>query len=134
MHPPVLSEANDLYKAGKWSAAIDAYKACIANGLVVSDEQKSDAYFSLGDAYDEIGELKEAVEWHSKVIELNRRDGMHPNSCSIALSFMKSGANTRLLWLIIIRRCRFTPNRVIGLRSTELDRSVILTSNYLEWK
>ncbi len=69
-----IAEADKLFAAKKWAEAIDAYKNCIASGLVVSTEQKTNAYFSVGYAFDELKEWDKAVEWYSKAIELNPRD------------------------------------------------------------
>ncbi len=45
-----IKKADELLVAKRWSDAIDMYEKCIAVGLVISDEQKSDVYFSLGSA------------------------------------------------------------------------------------
>ncbi len=78
---PSIKKADKLFDAKKWSGAIDMYEKCIAGGLVISAEQKSDVYFSLGfachDLYDSGAEGRnanadKAVEWYSKVIALGQ--------------------------------------------------------------
>ncbi len=76
-NPPALAEAAELHEGKKWSAAVSAYKQCIASGLVVSNKIKSEVYFRLGHANDEMDDDKAAVKWYSKVIELNQRDSWH---------------------------------------------------------
>ncbi len=75
-----LEHAAKLYVEKKWLAALDAYNGCIASGLVVSDDQKSLIYQRLGYGYQQLVNGDEAMNWYSKVIELNRRDRPNANS------------------------------------------------------
>ncbi len=74
-----LATAKKLYDQHKWSAAIKSYKECIAKGLVVSTEQKSEVYCRVGYACD-VQKLAEAVKWYSKAIQLNRCDAYYAAS------------------------------------------------------
>ncbi len=70
-----IAEADRLYEEEKWTEAVSAYKNCIAAGLVLTNEQKSNAFFGLGYAHHTgLKQPDAALEWYSKLIDLKIKD------------------------------------------------------------
>ncbi len=63
-----LAKADELYDKRDWNAAIYAYRGCIEMDVVKTDDDKTNAYFSLGVAYGHAGDIPESLKWFDKVV------------------------------------------------------------------
>ena len=65
----VMTVANDLYEAGRYSEAADAYERLVDQGL-----ESSDLFYNLGNAYFKSGDLGRAILNYRRADRLDPRD------------------------------------------------------------
>ena len=65
-----FARANQLAEAGQLAAAVNLYEQLSAQGLV-----NADLFYNLGQAYAQLGQANQAIEYYTRAAQLAPRDG-----------------------------------------------------------
>jgi hypothetical protein len=91
----LFDQANQAYREGSFSAALDAYERIVAEGL-----GGPELYYNLGNAYYRLGELGEARLWYERaLLEEPRDEDIRHNLSLIRSQVHESEQENWRLWL-----------------------------------
>jgi tetratricopeptide (TPR) repeat protein len=79
-----FARANQLVEVGQVAAAVNLYEQLSAQGVV-----NADLFYNLGQAYAQLGQANQAVEYYTRATQLAPRDGQ------IAERLKQAGVSTR---------------------------------------
>jgi tetratricopeptide (TPR) repeat protein len=65
-----FARANQLAEAGQAAAAVNLYEQLSAQGVV-----NADLFYNLGQAYTQLGEASQAIEYYARAAQIAPRDG-----------------------------------------------------------